>query len=116
MLLQLNLPQLQNLIKRDPASYRDDFSRQLRHYESLMELLLLNPAENAEMAREFCELTLFLAHVRCDCDFRFAMSFRYGIWHRRHFFLKIKPKFTMIFPQRSLLVTRTPAGASSPPS
>lgn len=61
MLLDLNLPQLQNLIKRDPQSYREDFLRQLRHFESSLEILFLNPT--GEIAKEFCELALFLAHV-----------------------------------------------------
>ncbi|KDN38379.1 SDA1-domain-containing protein [Tilletiaria anomala UBC 951] len=34
-----NLPALQNLLKRDPASYRDDFIAQWNHYQSLSRIL-----------------------------------------------------------------------------
>jgi protein SDA1 len=30
--LPTDLPLLQNLIKRDPASYRDEFLQQMRHF------------------------------------------------------------------------------------
>ena len=31
--LSSNLPQLQNLIKRDPESYKEEFQQQLRHFQ-----------------------------------------------------------------------------------
>lgn len=40
MMLELNLPQLQNLIKRDHQSYREEFLRQLNHFESSIEVKL----------------------------------------------------------------------------
>jgi hypothetical protein len=60
MLLDLNLPQLQNFIKRDAKSYRDDFLRQLRHYESSMEILRLQPSQDV---KDLADLILFIAHV-----------------------------------------------------
>lgn len=55
-----NLPQLQNLIKRDPESYKDDFIQQFRHYESVLEIFQLAPdKENKSLA----ELVMFLAQV-----------------------------------------------------
>jgi protein SDA1 len=60
MLLDLNLPQLQNLLKRDPKSYREDFMRQLRHYESSMDILLLQPSQAVQ---DLPDLVLFVAHV-----------------------------------------------------
>jgi protein SDA1 len=59
-LLPTNLPQLQNLIKRDPPSYREEFMQQWRHYESSLAIFQLKP--DAE-AKEFQDLVTFLAHV-----------------------------------------------------
>lgn len=55
-----NLPQLQNLIKRDPESYHEEFIQQLRHFESSLQIFLLNPAADAA---EFGELVTFMSHV-----------------------------------------------------
>ena len=60
MLLDLNLPQLQNLIKRDPPSYREEFLRQLRHFENSLEILKLKPSDEN---KEFGDICMFLAHV-----------------------------------------------------
>jgi protein SDA1 len=66
--LNHNLPQLQNLIKRDPESYSDEFNLQYRHFESLLSLVYLNPSEEHT---EFCELVNFLAQtVGCYPDFK----------------------------------------------
>ncbi|XP_017262995.1 protein SDA1 homolog [Kryptolebias marmoratus] len=55
-----NLPQLQNLIKRDPQSYVDEFLQQHRHYQSNVEIFKLQPDKpNKELA----ELVMFLAQV-----------------------------------------------------
>jgi protein SDA1 len=43
-----NLPQLQNLIKRDRESYRDEFLTQLRHFESALALFHLKPDIEAQ--------------------------------------------------------------------
>lgn len=59
--LAANLPQLQNLIRRDPDSYREEFAQQLRHFESSLQIFLLNPAADA---KDFGELTNFMSHVR----------------------------------------------------
>ena len=40
----LKLPQLQNLCKRDPASYRDDYDRQIRRLRSECSILALSPS------------------------------------------------------------------------
>eukprot|EP00636_Phaeomonas_parva_P015872 CAMPEP_0118862158 /NCGR_PEP_ID=MMETSP1163-20130328/7459_1 /TAXON_ID=124430 /ORGANISM="Phaeomonas parva, Strain CCMP2877" /LENGTH=170 /DNA_ID=CAMNT_0006796033 /DNA_START=119 /DNA_END=628 /DNA_ORIENTATION=+ len=58
--LGLKLPQLQNLIKRDPEGYADDFERQYRHFQSELQIFLLKP--NKKSAR-FGELVNFLGHV-----------------------------------------------------
>ncbi|XP_077441696.1 protein SDA1 homolog isoform X2 [Vanacampus margaritifer] len=55
-----NLPQLQNLIKRDPQSYVDEFLQQYRHYQSNVQIFKLQPNKpNKELA----ELVMFLAQV-----------------------------------------------------
>uniref|UniRef100_G3PVH5 Protein SDA1 n=1 Tax=Gasterosteus aculeatus aculeatus TaxID=481459 RepID=G3PVH5_GASAC len=55
-----NLPQLQNLIKRDPQSYVDEFQQQFRHYQSNLQIFKLQPDKpNKELA----DLVMFLAQV-----------------------------------------------------
>ena len=71
-----NLPQLQNLIKRDSESYREEFQQQLRHFNSTLAVFELSP----EKVRMYCcnpivltflfqfnesldELVMFLAQV-----------------------------------------------------
>lgn len=55
-----NIPQLQNLIKRDPQSYKDEFTQQYRHYSALMQIFKLHP-ENYEKSLD--ELVIFLAQI-----------------------------------------------------
>jgi len=55
-----NLPQLQNLIKRDPASYRDEFLQQFRHFQSTLEVFELTPDK---FNTSLDELVMFLAQV-----------------------------------------------------
>ncbi|ETW05290.1 hypothetical protein H310_04244 [Aphanomyces invadans] len=54
------LPQLQNMIKRDPSAYRDEFMMQLRHYESEVAIFRLQPNKQSE---HFGALVTFLSHV-----------------------------------------------------
>ncbi|KAJ1993107.1 Severe Depolymerization of Actin [Coemansia spiralis] len=55
-----NLPQLQNLIKRDPQSYQEEFQQQLHHFEASLAIFELKPDEEA---KEFSELVGFLAQI-----------------------------------------------------
>ena len=55
-----NLPQLQNLIKRDPESYKEEFVQQLRHFSSTLQVFALTPTEFNE---SLDELVMFLAQV-----------------------------------------------------
>lgn len=55
-----NLPQLQNLIKRDPFSYKDEFNLQRHYYESLLQAFKLRPTEHN---KELDDLVMFLAQV-----------------------------------------------------
>nr|XP_039258705.1 protein SDA1 homolog [Styela clava] len=58
--LPYNLPQLQNLIKRDPVSYQDEFEQQYRRYQSNMKLFLLQPNEES---KDLSELITFIGQV-----------------------------------------------------
>lgn len=55
-----NLPQLQNLVKRDPASYKEEFEQQYRHYQNTVEVFRLNPGQ---ANKSLDELVMFLAQV-----------------------------------------------------
>ena len=55
-----NIPQLQNLIKRDPSLYKDEFLQQWRHYQSNMEIFKLNPQQTSSTLES---LIMFIAHV-----------------------------------------------------
>jgi len=55
-----NLPQLQNLIKRDAESYKDEFLQQYRHFESTVQVFELNPGE---YNKSLDEQVMFLAQV-----------------------------------------------------
>ena len=54
------LPQLQNLIKRDPESYRDEFKLQKSHFYSELDIFRLRPTKNND---RFCELVDFMSAV-----------------------------------------------------
>ena len=60
ILLTSNLPQLQNLIKRDPEAYKEEFLQQWNHYNTIRQIFHLNPEEQAN---HFRELTSFIAQV-----------------------------------------------------
>lgn len=55
-----NLPQLQNLIKRDPESYREEFLQQHRHFLSVLEVFQLTPDQPN---KSLDELIIFIAQV-----------------------------------------------------
>ncbi|XP_062334303.1 protein SDA1 homolog isoform X1 [Osmerus eperlanus] len=55
-----NLPQLQNLIKRDPQSYTEEFLQQYRHYQSNVQIFKLQPDKPN---KELGDLVMFLAQV-----------------------------------------------------
>ncbi|KAG0726388.1 Protein SDA1 [Chionoecetes opilio] len=58
--LPSNLPQLQNLIKRDPASYREEFERQHSVYEALCIIFEQNPTVNNN---DLHQMVTFLSQV-----------------------------------------------------
>ncbi|CAF4834111.1 unnamed protein product [Pieris macdunnoughi] len=55
-----NLTQLQNLVKRDPDSYKDEFRQQLAHFETTLEIFNLNPTQ---YSKKLDEQAMFLAQV-----------------------------------------------------
>lgn len=55
-----NLPQLQNLIKRDSVSYHEEFLQQFQHFQSTLEVFQFSP-EQTNKALE--ELVIFMAQV-----------------------------------------------------
>lgn len=69
-LLPTNIPQLQNLIKRDPLSYKEEFLQQLRHFESSRAIFELKPEE---LSTDFQDLINFIAQVRT----LFSLHWRY---------------------------------------
>ena len=54
------LGQLQNLVKRDPAAYKEEFLQQHRHFLSELEIYKPDPAKKAD---HLSALISFLAHV-----------------------------------------------------
>lgn len=67
---------LQNNCKRDPESYRSEFSLQWTHYEAQMELFALKPDQKSP---EFCDMVHFLSHVsKCYKDI--IMPFSQGVY------------------------------------
>ena len=54
------LPQLQNLIKRDPEAYKDEFELQFRHFQSELEIFQLRPTSDSD---RFTDLLTFMSHV-----------------------------------------------------
>ncbi|XP_075565097.1 protein SDA1 homolog isoform X2 [Pelecanus crispus] len=58
--LPSNLPQLQNLIKRDPTSYTEEFLQQYHHYQSHVEIFTFQPDKPS---KELADLVMFLAQV-----------------------------------------------------
>ncbi|ETN60898.1 mystery 45A [Anopheles darlingi] len=55
-----NLPQLQNLIKRDPESYREEFLQQHQHFLSVLDIFRLEPDKEN---KSLCESIMFLAQI-----------------------------------------------------
>ncbi|CAR30057.1 Protein SDA1 [Lachancea thermotolerans] len=69
-ILPTNVILLQNLVKRDPQSYREEFLQQYSHYESLRDIFMLNAMENQvaddSNTSQFVELVGFVSQV-CSC-------------------------------------------------
>ncbi|GAM91586.1 hypothetical protein ANO11243_096380 [Dothideomycetidae sp. 11243] len=65
--VEADLPNLQNKIRRDPPSYKDDFSSQYQQYQSFLALFLQAPTSSDEQGLvSLRDLIDFVAHV-ADC-------------------------------------------------
>eukprot|EP00930_Biecheleria_cincta_P002080 TRINITY_DN103127_c0_g1_i1.p1 TRINITY_DN103127_c0_g1~~TRINITY_DN103127_c0_g1_i1.p1 ORF type:complete len:710 (+),score=179.48 TRINITY_DN103127_c0_g1_i1:63-2132(+) len=56
----MSLPQLQNLMKKDPEAYELEFEQQWSHFKTQLELFRLKPQKPSET---FGQQVMFLAHV-----------------------------------------------------
>jgi protein SDA1 len=57
----MDIAQLQNLCRRDPQGYKEDFLLQKGHFDSQLKIYLLKPSKNFE---DFEKQIKFLAHVK----------------------------------------------------
>lgn len=64
-MLPTNIALLQNLIRRDPSSYSEEFKLQHQHYASLRDIFYQNPRA-AQGHEEFAELVGFITQM-CSC-------------------------------------------------
>ena len=72
-ILPNNLAQLQNLIKRDPESYREEFLQQWKHFQSNLEIFKLDPTREAEAVEDVMK---FIAQVSVNQYFRILLHDR----------------------------------------
>lgn len=63
-ILPTNIILLQNVVRRDPQSYHEEFMQQYSHYESLRDIFLMNPT--ADQGSDFADLIGFVSAV-CQC-------------------------------------------------
>ncbi|KAF8477294.1 SDA1-domain-containing protein [Kalaharituber pfeilii] len=74
-----NLPLLQNLIRRDPPSYQEEFLLQYRHYESQRDIFMSTPSSSststdASNAEKFADLVGFMSQV-ANCYPQYTKTF-----------------------------------------
>lgn len=58
--LPYNYPHLQNLIKRDPNSYEQEFEQQYQHFKASLAIVRLRPSAADD---HFESLVTFVSHV-----------------------------------------------------
>lgn len=63
-ILPTNIILLQNVVRRDPESYHEEFVQQYSHYQSLRDIFLMNPS--ADQGTDFADLIGFVSAV-CGC-------------------------------------------------
>lgn len=71
-ILPTNIILLQNVVRRDPESYHEEFVQQYSHYESLRDIFLMNPT--ADQGSDFADLIGFVSAV-CSCYPKETASF-----------------------------------------
>ncbi|XP_059618258.1 protein SDA1 homolog [Phlebotomus argentipes] len=64
--LVINLPQLQNLIKKDPASYKDDFVQQYSHFENTLEIFKYTPDQPSKSLEDSVTFVAQVAQLYLD--------------------------------------------------
>jgi protein SDA1 len=73
--MSFHLVQLQNLCKRDPESYEEEFRVQYRHFISLLAVLQAQSVRDA--SDEFVSIVTFLSHVRFHSSSDILHSFSF---------------------------------------
>jgi protein SDA1 len=58
-----SLPALQNAIKRDAESYKEEFRQQFNHFQAQLGIFKLQPARAPKQAKAFSDLITFVSHV-----------------------------------------------------
>jgi hypothetical protein len=81
----LSLLQLQNLIKRDPSCYEEEFKQQLEHFNSNYEIFRLNPSSELE---DLEASVAFLSHVQKFLIF-YTAQLALLLFERYHIFIQI---------------------------
>lgn len=76
-ILPTNIALLQNLIRRDPESYKEEFKLQHDHYASLRDIFFQNP-RSLQGTQEFTELLGFMTQM-CSCYPKETDGFSAGI-------------------------------------
>lgn len=101
-----NLPQLQNLVKRDPESYKEDFLQQYKYFKNTLEIFKLSPDKES---KSLDELVMFLAQVRPLIEILLILNLKIYF----HFLILKKFQFIIllmsrqIFPGCTMLSNRT---------
>ena len=79
--VEADLPNLQNKIRRDPPSYKDDFANQFQQYHSFLALFLQAPtSSDAQGLVSLRDLIDFIAHV-ADCYPQICADFPSDLIH-----------------------------------
>lgn len=99
--LPSNLPQLQNLIKRDPPSYREEFERQHSVYEALCVIFEQNPTV---YSNDLHQMVTFLSQVaQCYPDKLSGFPQEVSVLLKRHSTV-LHPEMRMSFVKALMLL------------
>lgn len=100
-LLPLSLPQLQNLIKRDPEGYRTEFELQWRHLQSTLEVLRLQPSQPDTHLQQLVAFVAQVAHCFPDVCGEFVTVMTQLL---RQFASVIEPSLRLCFCRQLVLL------------
>lgn len=62
-ILPENTALLQNLVKRDPEAYEKEFNEQYQHYETQLQLFMVDPSGDSNQTESFLNSVGFITHV-----------------------------------------------------